>query len=95
MPAKKLKIALSQRLWALFPLFCILLCALILRLVIFTGMVRGDDINYAHAAYELANGRTHFDYWPNGTFRIGLYAPVACCMPPSGPANTLHWPFRS
>lgn len=58
------------------PLFIILLAALAIRLIFFTGMVRGDALNYSHAAYELSEGRTDFGDW-GGTSRIGLYAPVA------------------
>lgn len=60
-------------------------------------MVRGDDINYAHAAYELANGRLHFDYWLAGTSRIGLYAPVALLYRIFGPSEfvSLAFPFLS
>ena len=60
-------------------------------------MVRGDDLNYAHAAYELANGKLHFDYWLAGTSRIGLYAPVALLYRIFGPSEvaTLAFPFLS
>ncbi len=51
--------------------------ALFVRLQLLTGMVRGDDFHYAQAAYELSQGRMHFDVWPEGTARVGLYGPVA------------------
>ncbi|MBI3160358.1 MAG: glycosyltransferase family 39 protein [Chloroflexi bacterium] len=55
----------------------VLATALFVRMQLFTGMVRGDDVHYAFAAYELSQGRTHFDVWEEGTARVGLYAPVA------------------
>jgi 4-amino-4-deoxy-L-arabinose transferase-like glycosyltransferase len=54
-----------------------LAAALLVRLQLFTGMVRGDDVHYAFAAYELSQGRTHFEVWEEGTARVGLYAPAA------------------
>lgn len=58
-------------------LLIILGAALFVRLQLFTGLVRGDDFHYAKVAYELSQGRTHFDVWSAGTARVGLYAPVA------------------
>ena len=67
-----------------------------MRLVLFTGMVRGDALNYAHAAYELSEGRTHFGGWA-GTARVGLYFPVAALYALFGPSEitTLALPFLS
>ncbi|MDA1330827.1 MAG: glycosyltransferase family 39 protein [Chloroflexi bacterium] len=77
-----------------FVLLGILVGALALRLVFFTGMVRGDALNYAHAAYELSQGRTHFGEW-GGTQRLGLYGPVAALYALFGPseATTLLFPI--
>jgi 4-amino-4-deoxy-L-arabinose transferase-like glycosyltransferase len=85
----------TNKFLANLPLIVILICAIVLRLVFFTGMVRGDDINYANAAYELSNGRTNFDYWLEGTSRIGLYGPVALLYVFFGSADaiTLAFPF--
>ncbi|KAA3646339.1 MAG: phospholipid carrier-dependent glycosyltransferase [Chloroflexi bacterium] len=58
------------------PLLAILVGALALRLIFFTGMVRGDDFNYAHAAYDLSLGELNLGGW-NGSGRLGLYLPVA------------------
>jgi 4-amino-4-deoxy-L-arabinose transferase-like glycosyltransferase len=55
------------------PLLAILVCGLTLRILFATGIVRNDEVNYAHAAFELAGGRLHFDTWWQGTTRIGLY----------------------
>lgn len=65
---------LNKKDW--LPLLVILAGALAIRLVFFTGMVRGDALNYAHAAYELVQGRSPFGVWVGAT-RIGLVLPVA------------------
>jgi hypothetical protein len=97
MLAKKKSARSQNRILAALPIIIILICAVILRLVFFTGMVRGDDINYSHAAYELSQGRTHFDYWQAGTSRIGLYGPVALLYVVFGTSElvTLAFPFIS
>ncbi len=73
----------------------VLATALFVRLQLFTGMVRGDDFHYAQAAYELSQGRTHFDVWPEGTARVGLYGPVALLYAVFGvsEATTLAFPL--
>jgi hypothetical protein len=97
MPAKKKPSHSQNKILTALPIIIILICAIILRLVFFTGMVRGDDINYSHAAYELSQGRTHFDYWQAGTSRIGLYGPVALLYVVFGTSEpvTLAFPFIS
>lgn len=55
----------------------ILTCALALRVWFATGPVRNDEVNYAHAAYELSKGALHLDYWWQGTTRIANYLPTA------------------
>lgn len=54
----------------------ILIAAFTIRLSLYTGMIRSDDFQYAHAAFELSNGYTNFDGW-EGNARIGFYGPVA------------------
>lgn len=79
------------------PLLTILICGLILRILFSTGVTRNDEVNYAHAAYELAKGVLHFDYWWQGTTRLGLYFPVATLYVIFGPSNwtTLFFPMAS
>lgn len=75
-------------------LFIILVSAFAIRLFFFTGMVRGDDFNYAHAAYELSIGRLDIESWAGNT-RIGLYGPVALLYWIFGPSEitTLVFPM--
>lgn len=77
-------------------LVIILFVALGLRLLYFSGMVRGDDFNYAHAAYALSQGNTDFGGWV-GTSRVGLYVPVAILYTLFGPSEsaTLAFPILS
>lgn len=70
-PQKSIKITA----WA--PLLAIVICGLALRIFFATGIVRNDEVNYAHAAYELASGNLHLENWSAGTTRIGLYLPTA------------------
>ena len=78
----------------LLALLAIVLLGIVLRLHFFTGMVRGDDFNYAHTAYELAQGRSPLGIWA-GSPRIGLYAPVSLLYLLFGPSEvtTLAYPF--
>lgn len=82
---------------AWIPLIVILVCGVVLRVLFLTGVTRNDEVNYAHAAYELANGIFHFDYWWQGTTRLGLYFPVAILYAIFGPSNwtTLFFPLVS
>ena len=59
-----------------YPIWIILFVAAGLRLVFFTDMVRGDDLRYAYAAYEMSEGYFNMERWVGNT-RPGLYAPVA------------------
>ena len=65
-----------------------------MRLIFFTDLVRGDALNYAHAAYELSQGRLHLGGW-SGTSRLALYAPVALLYKLFGPneVTTLIYPI--
>lgn len=74
----------------------ILLTALAVRLIFLSDLVRGDALNYAHAAYELSEGRLSFDAWA-GVSRIGLYGPVALLYFLFGPSQltTLFFPVAS
>ncbi|NOH10443.1 MAG: hypothetical protein HND51_02235 [Chloroflexi bacterium] len=86
---------LGQRLRThIIALFAIVLLGIVLRLYFFTGMVRGDDFNYAHTAYELAQGRSPLGIWA-GSSRIGMYLPVSILYFLFGPSEvtTLAYPF--
>lgn len=79
------------------PLLVILICGITLRLVFLTGITRNDEVNYAHAAFELARGTLNFDYWWQGTTRLALYLPVAILYAIFGPSiwTTLAFPLAS
>jgi hypothetical protein len=59
-------------------------------------MVRGDSLNYAHAAYELSLVSSDLGDW-DGVSRVGMYAPVALLYALLGPSQftTLLFPFIS
>ncbi|MEX2161694.1 MAG: glycosyltransferase family 39 protein [Anaerolineales bacterium] len=92
MPKSSL-IGRKLRIW--LPLAILLLCALALRFVFFTGLARGgDSLNYAHAAYALSQGAFDYNAWV-GMSRMGLYSPVAFLYWLFGPndATTLAFPL--
>jgi 4-amino-4-deoxy-L-arabinose transferase-like glycosyltransferase len=74
----------------------VLAVALVLRLVFFTGMVRGDALSYTHAAYYLSQGVFDLGAW-EGMSRLGLYLPVAILFRLFGPSEfaTLSFPMLS
>ena len=78
------------------PLTVILAVALVLRLIFFTGMVRGDALNYAHAAYYLSRGVFDLNAW-EGMSRLGMFIPVAILYRLFGPGDfvTLLYPMIS
>lgn len=81
-----------------FPFFWLLLIVLVglaIRLILFTGQIRGDDYYYAKSAFELTQGRTHFGVWSFGTSRVGLYAPTALLYTVFGvsPLTTAAFPL--
>ncbi len=78
-----------------FWLFLIVLVGLAVRLILFTGQIRGDDYYYAKSAFELTQGRTHFGVWSFGTSRVGLYAPTALLYMAFGvsPLSTAGFPL--
>jgi 4-amino-4-deoxy-L-arabinose transferase-like glycosyltransferase len=92
--SKKRSIAQNAKEW--LPLIFVLVAALGLRLVFFTGMVRGDSLNYAHTAYYLNLGIFDLGAW-EGMSRIGLYLPVAVLYKLFGPSElvTLLFPLLS
>ena len=57
-------------------------------------MVRGDSLNYAHAAFGLSQGSLDIGAWVGNT-RVGLYFPVALLYSVFGPSEltTFAFPF--
>ena len=76
------------------PLTVVLAVALVLRLVFFTGMVRSDALNYAHAAYYLSREVFDLNAWV-GMSRLGVFIPVAILYSLFGPGDfvTLLYPM--
>ena len=71
-----------QRFWSrnfrgLVPILTILAFGLLMRLVYYVGVVRGDDFGYAHAAYELSINRFNVNIQGSLPVRSGLFTPVA------------------
>lgn len=87
---------MTQRSKEILSLSVILIAALAVRLIFFTGMVRGDSLNYAHAAFELSRGSFEYGAW-EGNSRIGLFGPVVALYALFGPseATTLAFPILS
>jgi 4-amino-4-deoxy-L-arabinose transferase-like glycosyltransferase len=68
----------------------ILAVGLGIRYIFYTGMVRGDSLNYAHAAFLRSQGITDLGSWA-GLSRIGMYGPVALLYSLFGPSEmTTH-----
>ena len=65
-----------------------------MRLNLVTGMIRSDDFEYAHTAYEMSQGYLHVGTWV-GANRLCFYAPVSLLYTLFGASNTatLAWPM--
>jgi 4-amino-4-deoxy-L-arabinose transferase-like glycosyltransferase len=87
------KLRESKRFREWLPLAIILVAGLAVRLTFFTGMVRGDALNYSHAAYALTRGVFDLDAWA-GMSRVGLIFPTAALYMLFGPSEvaTLFFP---
>jgi hypothetical protein len=72
------------RIWGTLAL--ILAVGLGIRYIFYTGMVRGDSLNYAHAAFLRSQGISDLGNWA-GVGRIGLYGPVAFLYALFGPGE--------
>lgn len=82
------QIPIASRLKVWGPLLIVVAVALALRLIFFTGMVRGDALNYAHTAYALSRGVFDANAWA-GMSRLGMYVPLAILYRLFGPSEFL------
>lgn len=83
-------------------LVAILLSGLALRLILFTGMARNDDLDMAHLAFDVLNGRFQITELLQQPFseqgwRMAIYLPVAALYRIFGvsEATTLAYPLIS
>lgn len=80
----------------LLPLLVVLLFALLLRLILFTGVLDYDVLDYAYLAYDASFGNIHAAPDLTGVvFRYALYLPVGLAYALFGPSEnaTILYPF--
>lgn len=92
--SKKIKINKLSHEW--LPIVAVLVLALLQRLILYTGVLDYDVLNYANLAHNAAIGQIRFDLdWHSIIFRYGLYLPVALFYKIFGPSEftTILYPL--